>query len=53
MVIERIDPSPMNPQRWCLQLSCGHEEWVTSKSKPTRRAIRCSKCETMRGGPRC
>lgn len=48
--VQRVDQSPMNPQRWCLTLSCGHEEWVTSKSKPKRMKMKCSQCpEVPRG----
>jgi hypothetical protein len=42
--IESVKQSPMNGQRWCLQLDCGHDEWVTAKSRPTRQSIRCSRC---------
>lgn len=30
----RATMSPMNPQRWCLDLECGHEEWVTGTKAP-------------------
>ena len=43
--VTRIDQSPMNAQRWCLQLSCGHEEWLTAKRKPKKEKFRCSRCE--------
>jgi len=39
--VERIDPSPMNRLRWCLQLACGHERWVTAKKQPTIRFAEC------------
>lgn len=42
--IESVKQSPMNPLRWCLQLDCGHDEWVTSNSRPARKTQRCSKC---------
>lgn len=42
--IESVKQSPMNGQRWCLQLDCGHDEWVTAKKRPTRKTIRCSRC---------
>jgi len=42
--IIRITRSPLNPQRWCADLECGHEEWLTAKKKPTRQTIRCSRC---------
>lgn len=42
--IETVKQSPLNALRWCLQLDCGHDQWVTAKSRPTRRTIRCSRC---------
>lgn len=45
MTVQRVDRSPMNPKRWCLTLSCGHEVWVTSKSKPTRMKAMCDTCK--------
>jgi hypothetical protein len=36
--------SPMNPLVWCLVLACGHEAWVTSQSKPTRKTALCPHC---------
>jgi hypothetical protein len=39
-----VDPSPMNPVRWCLTLECKHEIWLTSKSRPTRAFANCSLC---------
>ena len=44
MTVQRADRSPMNPLRWCLTLSCGHETWVTSKAKPTRMKSECERC---------
>jgi hypothetical protein len=43
--VERVDQSPMNAQRWVLELSCGHEEWVTSKRRPTSKTVNCSRCK--------
>lgn len=42
--IESVKQSPMNALRWCCQLDCGHDEWVTAKRRPTRKTIKCSKC---------
>ncbi len=42
--IESVKQSPMNAGRWCLQLDCGHDEWVNAKKRPTRKFQRCSKC---------
>jgi hypothetical protein len=38
----RADRSPMNAQRWCCELECGHEVWVTRTRKPKRAA--CGAC---------
>lgn len=43
--IERVTQSPMNEYRWCLDLDCGHEEWVTSQRRPTRQTIQCGRCQ--------
>jgi len=42
--IESVKQGPLNPLRWCLQLDCGHDQWVTAKSRPTRQTIRCGRC---------
>lgn len=39
--VERAVQSPMNPLRWCLELECGHECWVTQKKRPTVRKAEC------------
>ena len=41
----RVDRSPLNERRWCLELKCGHEVWITSKREPQRKIIKCSACE--------
>jgi hypothetical protein len=46
MRVLRVTQSPMNAERWVLDLECGHEEWVTSKRRPVRRTHLCTKCET-------
>ena len=43
--VVRVDPSPMNRKRWCLQLSCGHEVWVTRVKRPTAKTANCPECE--------
>ena len=40
----RVDQSPMNPMRWLLTLSCGHDVWCTAFEKPTAKLLKCSKC---------
>ena len=41
--VSRVDRSPMNPKRWCVELSCGHELWVTGK--PRKKVFPCEQCE--------
>lgn len=45
VTVQRVDRSPMNPRRWCLTLSCGHEVWVTAASKPKRMKAICPECK--------
>lgn len=40
----KVTQSPMNHHRWCLDLECGHDKWVTSKRRPTRKTTDCDKC---------
>jgi hypothetical protein len=42
--VTRVTQSPMNALRWVLDLACGHEAFVTSKSKPRRTKAKCEKC---------
>lgn len=42
--VESVKQSPMNPRRWCLQLDCGHDEWITAQRRPQRMQHRCSMC---------
>lgn len=44
MTVQSVKQSPMNAMRWMLTLSCGHETWVTSKSKPKRMKEFCPTC---------
>lgn len=39
-----VRQSPMNAKQWLCQLDCGHDQYVTSKSRPTRQTLRCDKC---------
>lgn len=51
--VVRITQSPMNATRWCLELECGHDNWVTAKRRPTTQAVPCSRCgeaEETKGG---
>ena len=36
-----VHQSPMNPKRWCLGLSCGHDQWVTATRRPQSRTAKC------------
>lgn len=44
--VMRVDQSPMNPLNWCLELSCKHTMWVTSRKRPVRKSISCPKCSS-------
>jgi hypothetical protein len=46
--INRIDQSPTNVLRWCLELACGHEAWVTARRRPQRSTCRCPQCDQRR-----
>ena len=48
--ILRIDQSPMNPKRWCLELACGHEAWITTVRRPTRKSAVCYDCRAPTEG---
>lgn len=48
MTVQRVDQSPMNPKRWCLTLSCGHEEWVTASRKPKIMKAECTRCPMVK-----
>lgn len=47
--VTRVERSPMNKERWVVSLECGHEEWVSASRRPTRRRMKCTRCE--RGKP--
>src|SRR5437762_12283965 len=47
--VRRVDQSPLNKERWCLTLGCGHEIWKTSKSKPKQgQLVKCPQCVEKR-----
>ena len=46
-VVVSVKQSPMYAVRWCIQLACGHEEWITSRRRPKRKAMRCSICNPI------
>jgi hypothetical protein len=45
--VVRVTQSPMNPKRWALDLSCGHEVWVTARTKPSRKTELCGRCREL------
>lgn len=52
--VVRVTQSPMNKKRWSIDLSCGHEVWVTRSKKPTAKTMVCNECakktaEEMKG----
>ncbi len=44
--VTRIAQSPMSASRWCLDLACGHEVWVTATRKPQRKQATCERCDS-------
>lgn len=42
--VVRVTRSPMNERIWYLDLECGHDTTVVSKSRPTRQTFRCPDC---------
>ena len=42
--VTSVTRSPMNPHQWLLGLVCGHDKWVTCKSRPTRKTQYCADC---------
>jgi hypothetical protein len=42
--IQNVKQSPLNEKQWCCQLDCGHDQWVTSNRRPTRKTLVCDKC---------
>lgn len=42
--VTRKDQSPTNPLRWCIQLECGHELWITGERPPKYQSAMCAKC---------
>lgn len=42
--VVKVTQSPINAQRWALDLECGHEAWVTRLGRPTAKYANCEKC---------
>lgn len=49
--VVRVTRSPMNAKRWCLELDCGHEVWVSASRKPTAKTAPCDKVRTLASDP--
>lgn len=48
LIVKRVQSakvSPLNQKQWSLALECGHEKWVTSKSRPSRKTAECEPCK--------
>ena len=45
----RITRSPLNARRWCCDLDCGHEVWVTGNRRPTSETLSCPECAAKMG----
>jgi len=43
--VRRIDQSPLNELRWCLELECGHEVWITKGYRPLMHSANCLQCD--------
>lgn len=39
-----VKRSPLNPRQWHMALECGHDQWVTSSNKPSRKKQYCATC---------
>ena len=49
--VVRITQSPLNRVRWCLDLACGHETWITATRRPKQRVAACLTCNPPRTAP--
>lgn len=47
----KITQSPLNKLRWSIDLECGHEQWVTSHTKPKKKRMLCRDCDPGRPVP--
>lgn len=45
MKVVSVKVSPLNPKQWNISLECGHDYWITAKSKPKKKQTNCSKCK--------
>lgn len=40
-----IKQSPHNSHEWTLQLACGHQVTLFTNARPTKKPVRCYKCQ--------
>lgn len=43
----RATQAPANASRWCLDLACGHEVWVTATRRPRQKQAACERCDAL------
>lgn len=43
--VRRVDRSPLNAQRWIIELACGHGHWVSQARRPGRKTMPCDQCK--------
>lgn len=36
-----------NRHQWTLLLGCGHQVTITTRGRPTKKGVRCHKCQRM------
>lgn len=46
--VVRITRSPLNGERWAIDLACGHEVWLTRNVRPRNVAYVCGRCSDAR-----
>jgi hypothetical protein len=51
-----VKQSPGNRHEWILTLECGHQKWIVTNGRPTKKSVRCMKCRSdfrvAKGGDR-
>ena len=45
-----VKVSPLNPVCWNVTLECGHNHWVTQKTRPKLKTKGCGPCRDGQGG---
>lgn len=49
--VVRVNQAPLNPKRWCIELECRHEVWVTRNGRPQVQKLFCAKCAETATAP--